>query len=191
MKQYTYEIDKNRKIELNRTNGIQIKEFQIDDKGNYKDYIMVYEWDYGFSAYTEENNVSEVTFSFDYEHPLYFPLLHFLKDDKEIKIASDFKRAEYDDLCYFKISKDKDLIYLSFVNKIEKEQHDIEKFEYTIKNVAYDLRSKLDMKNTDIKERLCKFFRETVLLFTEENHQISIEEYMISKNKIKSRNKNN
>lgn len=155
-------INDKRILEIEKSNIIKIKETFLEEP--YKDYIMIYSDDYSFSGFIDNININEITFDFDINHPLYNSLLCLLRDDKEIKIASDFKEFIYDELCYIKIYIENDIIYISFVNNIKEEKNSIEKFDYEIKNIMFDLRSKLDSNRTDIKDRINLFFNESVKL---------------------------
>ncbi len=185
MKEFKQNINKDRNISLTFLGRSIIIQESIMNNDVYEDYRLIYSDDYGFSGYSENTEKDELTFNFDIDHPLYYPFFHFLGDDKEVKISSDFKKEEYDDICYFKISRDEELISLSFVNYIHKYHYDCEKFNYEIKNVMYDLRSKLDYQRTDIKDRLCTLFREATRILTEEYHQVTMEEYMNKKKVFK------
>ena len=72
------------------------------------------------------------------------------------------------------------MITIHFINHIPKIDDSPLPFNYVIINTMHDGRSKLDSRGTDIKDRLRIFFKEVIQLFTEEYHQITIEEYVDS-----------
>lgn len=182
MKEFKFKINDKREIVLCK-HGIsfQIKEFVYEDIP--KDYCLIYSSDYGFSAYIEDMEVEEVSFTFDADHPLYQPLLHFLNGDSEIRINSDFMDEEDDDICYMSISIADKIIILSFINRKIYKRRNMDKFNIEIKNIEFDLRSKLDRKGTDIKARLHDFFSESINILTEDYNKIKSEECLDSKEK--------
>lgn len=184
MAEYKYQIDNKRMVSLCQEDGvIQIRD-QLDEI-IYKDYIMMYADDYGFSAYSDNfAEVDELLFEIKPDNPLYYPFLIFLKGDNVVSFSSDFRKMEFDDISYIEVKNENGIIILKFVNKIPEEQNKIEKFDYEIKNIMFDLRSKLDSNNTDYKDRLHKFFLSAMSILKEEYHQISIDEYLY----IKTRN---
>ena len=52
-----------------------------------------------------------------------------------------------------------------------------------IKNVGFDLRSKIDCFKLDTKERLYKFFEDARTTLLEDYHQITIDEYLLTRRK--------
>lgn len=181
MTEYKYQVDNKRIVSLNQGDGvIQIRD-QIDET-IYKDYIMIYADDYGFSAHSDNfAEVDELLFEIEPNNPLYYPFLIFLKEDNVIRFSSDYKKVEFDDISYIEVKNENGIIILKFVNKIPEEQNEIEKFDYGIKNIMFDLRSKLDSNNTDYKDRLHKFFLSAMSILKEEYHQINIDEYLYIK----------
>ena len=76
------------------------------------------------------------------------------------------------------------IIKIEFINNLEDEHQVFERFSIFIKNIFFDLRSKIDVDGKDIKERLYFFFEEVYSLFDEEYHQMSIEEYLLKKDAL-------
>jgi hypothetical protein len=109
-------------------------------------------------------------------NPLYIPLLHLLNGEEEL-IIDDDDTSEINKK-YMKVYTEDDNINVEFINELGN-SFDIEKFNVFIKNIFFDLRSKIDSFRKDTKERLYFFFDEVLELFMEENHQISIEEYLL------------
>ena len=159
MKEYRYEIEDKRIISLQYIEGhTHIKEYMIKD-GTYQDYLLLLTDDYGFYGYCEDN-VDEIYFIYNEDHPLYTPFLHLLGDSDKFRILNDYKREEYDELCYIDITRVGELIELKFVNKIEKDKNDIDKFNFIVISIFDDLRSKT--WNTDSKDRIHRFFNEAI-----------------------------
>ena len=121
------------------------------------------------------------TWTCDINHPLFFPLFHLLDHDNELLIDDDDTRE--DNIKYMLIYKSEDKIYIDFVNNLKDEAHinSVEKFHVFIKNITFDGRSKIDKDNKDTKKRLFTFFNEVNPLLTNDYHQISIEEYILTK----------
>jgi len=67
-------------------------------------------------------------------------------------------------------------IYIDFVDK------SIDSFQVSIKNIGKDGRSKIDMYNKDTKRRLFLLFSKINSILTNNNLQVSIEEYMLRNN---------
>lgn len=116
--------------------------------------------------------------TFDKNHPLFIPLLHLLDGEEEL-IIDDDDTYELNEK-YVKIYRNDKNINIDFINNLIKDDS-IEKFNIFIKNIGFDLRSKIDCQNKDTKERLSLFFKEVYLRINEEYHQITLEEYLIDK----------
>ena len=145
-----------------------------------KSYTLSKWDDYGFNAFIpNDTNLSEVTFDFDINHPLYFPLLHLLSEDKKL-IIDDDDTLELNKK-YLEIINLDDKIRISFINKLNDFNYYEQKYYVFIKNICFDGRSKIDQQYKDTKERLHKFFNECIDVLTEEYHQVTIEEYMVKK----------
>ena len=136
------------------------------------------QWDdYGLNAWTDDENVSKISFEFDINHPLYLPLFHLLNYDKELLIDDD--DTIEDNKKYMLISRKDNKIYIDFVDN-ENYDYSSEKFHVFIKNICFDGRSKIDRYNKDTKKRLHLFFNEVNKILTSDTHQISVEEIMIN-----------
>lgn len=158
-KSYSYEIEDKRVVSLQYVEGHpHIKEYMIKND-TYQDYLLLLTDDYGFYGYSEDN-VDEIYFVYEEDHPLYNPFLNLLGKDDKFRILNDYKREEYDDLCYIDITKVGSSIELKFVNKIEKDKNDIDKFNFIVINILDDSRSKT--WRTDSKDRIHKFFNEAI-----------------------------
>lgn len=176
---YYNQEENDRKVELFLDGETTICDSILDENG-YKDYSFVRSSDYTFNAYSD-TDTDEIDFTIDPSHPLFMPFLHFLGNKKEIRVHSDFRREEYNDLCYIGVKFVDDEMLLSFVNKIPGEKNSIDKFNYCIINVMYDLRSRLDSENTDIKDRLNMLFNESTEEMTSEYHQMNVFELVRKK----------
>lgn len=134
--------------------------------------------DYAFDAWPNNSDFSTdtVMFEIDINDPLFFCFHRLLEGIEELVIDSD----EYEDNI-------KKLIIRKMNNNIELEfrsnypKNAVDKFQIFIKNIAFDLRSKIDVQEKDTKERLFKFFEDVEQTLLEEYHQISIDEYVLMK----------
>ena len=180
MKEFTKKINDQRNVTLSFYDGNVLIRDEYSNGKTYNSYDFIVGNDFSISAYCDDIDSEELTFTIDIDHPLYYPLLHFLRNDNQIKINCDTRRDEYDDICYISIAKEEEMITIHFVNHIPKIDDFPLPFNYVIINTMHDGRSKLDSRGTDIKDRLHIFFKEVIQLFTEEYHQITIEEYVDS-----------
>ena len=85
------------------------------------------------------------------------------------------------------IKKDEDLYKFIFINNLENNEYQSQKFRVFIKNIGPDCRSKIN--DVSIKYRIVDFFKEVEEALLEDYHQITFEEY-IEFNKVKKRVKN-
>ena len=144
--------------------------------------LQFFRWDdYGINSYTKMDfedykKATKESHVIRKNNPLYIPLLHLLNGNKELIIDDD--STEELNQKYMKIYLDGENINVDFIYNVTKD-HDIEKFNIFIKNVTYDLRSKIDCQGLDTKERLYFFFKEMIERFREEDHQMTTEEYML------------
>lgn len=152
---------------------LNIVKFSRWDDYNFSSY-----YDYDIS-YEEEKKINKQSHTFEKNHPLYIPLLHLLNGVEELIIDDD--ETQENNKKYMRIYTDQDNINIDFINNLEKEL-ELEKFCVFIKNIGFDLRSKIDCLGIDTKERLYFFFQEVYERIIEENHQITIEEYLLDKN---------
>jgi len=183
------ELDNGRVIILSIVPGLACSTITLQEgflvNDNLEKSYTLSKWDdYGFNAFSYEDK-NELSFDFDINHPLYFPLLHLLNED-ELLIIDDDGTAELNKK-YLEVKKINDIIQITFVNKLDLESDmDFEKYNVFIKNILYDGRSKIDQQYKDTKERLIKFFDECINVLTEEYHQVTFEEYMVKKKVLKS-----
>ena len=152
-----------------------------------KNYELSQWDDYGLNGWiNDDNEVIKISFDFDINHPLYFPLLHLLNDDNELLIDDDSTRE--DNKKYMLIQKEKNKIFVEFINKLESTDM-LERFHVFIKNIGPDGRSKIDQNYKDTKIRLFNFFNEVYDVLINDYHQISIEEYLLKKDANDDNNK--
>ena len=131
--------------------------------------------DYGLNGWIDDDDeVKNISFDFDINHPLYYPLLHLLNNEDELLIDDDSTR-EYNKN-YMLVHKDEDKIYIDFIDERPIENHIIDRFHVFIKNILYDGRSKIDQNKKDTKERLYNFFNEVNSILINDNYQISNDE---------------
>ena len=120
-------------------------------------YLSMWD-DFSFNAYVNNYNISEITFTFNKNHPLYNPLKKILNTDNNLLIDDDLTLK--DKMKYLNISMSNNVILLSFVNKLSNQDYYSKKFNVFIKNIMPDCRSKIDRQYLDTKEHLCHFFNE-------------------------------
>lgn len=162
------------------THNIEVREYLQTKNGDLKVYGMQKKEDYYFNAFVpDEEQKFFTSFEFDINHPLYFPLLHLLNGDERLIIDDDDTRKIKEK--YLEIYLNKNKIVMSFINN--KEEIELDRFSVFVKNVAYDTGSKIDDEGLDTKIRLNNFFREASDILMNDNHQITIEEY-IAKQRI-------
>jgi hypothetical protein len=160
---YKCTFDDNSNLELLLENGLtQISYKKLDENNNYMDYTLSIADDFIFNACSDDYEQDELAFTINEDNPLYLPFYNLIEDNNNFKLTSDYKREEFDSLCYIEILKENNSIVLKFVNNIKEEHNSIDKFNFVIINIMYDLRSKLDQKETDYKKRLMIFFEEAI-----------------------------
>lgn len=178
-------IQENRVLVYRISAGTFIKTYTItegflENRNVLKTYSLSKWDDYGLNGLSfEDEEVHHLSFEFDMNHPLFFPFFHLLNYDEELIIDDDDTRDEYKR--YLRVHRDKDRIFMDFIDEVEDSSYFSERFHIFIKNILYDGRSKIDQKQKDTKLRLSAFFKEAHQVLTEECHQISIEEWMVRK----------
>ena len=178
-------LDETKTISYN-VNGDSIPIHTITENNinNYPRNIQFCKWeDYCFKSwyalcYEDYKLVKNESHNFDKDHPLYLPLMHLLNGKKELIIDDD--ETQELNKKYMRILFDDGIININFINKFNNDDS-MNKFSIFIKNVNFDLRSKIDCQKLDTKERLYFFFEELYTLF-DEYHQTTIEEYLLSNN---------
>jgi len=155
----------------------------------YKDYYENNElikgftfcmWDdYAFDAWPDYNDYSKekITFVIDEKDPLFYCFHKLLKENKELIVSSDEYEENIKCFCIRKMDDNK--IILEFISKCEK--NTVNKYRVFVKNVNFDLRSKIDIEKKYTKKRLNQFFIEAQEILLNDYHQISIDEYMLVK----------
>ena len=145
--------------------------------------------DYGFNALVvddeEHKKRNFVSFDIPFEDPIYFCFHRFLNEKEEIVIDTDDLEEENFKTMTIRRKENFD-IEIIFDNRLNFDDFSIEKFHVFIKNVMHDIRSKIDCNKYDTKGRLARFFQDVTSVMTEECHQITIDEYLLTK---KYRNK--
>ena len=146
------------------------------------DVIKTYrlsQWDdYSFNGWiNNDEGTQKISFEFDINHPLYLPLFHLLNYDDELLIDDDDTRE--DNKKYMLIYKNREKIYIDFINDLTHTHYSSQKFHVFIKNIVFDGRSKIDQDRKDTKKRLNVFFNDVHNILTNDYHQISIEEWLI------------
>lgn len=136
------------------------------------------QWDdYAFDVYIDNSDFSQksVKFIIDINDPLFFCFHRLLEGIEELVIDSD----EYEEnMRMLFIRKNANLdIELEFKSTYPEEV--LEKYTVFIKNTGFDLRSKIDCYGLDTKQRLFDFFENAKDALIEENHQITIDEYIL------------
>lgn len=157
------------------------------DTKDIKKNIRFSRWDdYSFKSwysmkYEDYELLKNELHIFEKNHLLYLPLLHLLNGEKEL-IIDDDEVKELNEK-YMKIFFDGENINIDFVNNLDKNPF-FDRFSVFIKNIGFDIRSKIDCLELDTKERLYFFFNEVLDLFKEEYHQMTIEEYLLNNNQL-------
>lgn len=152
--------------------------------GEYvKDFCLSMWDDYGFDAWVDDvetlKNASTISFDIPRYDPLHFCFLEFLGNNNEIVIDSD-DVEELNKKTLTIRKKENDVIELIFENLLENISA-CDKFNIFVKNVGFDLRSKIDSFHLDTKERLYQFFENARICLLDEYHQISIDEFMLTR----------
>lgn len=177
------EISDDRILDLYIGEGIiNISEGFIVDGNLKKYYDLTRTMDYSFNAssYDDEYELNEIQFEFNIKHPLYSPLNNLL-NNKNTLIIDDDDTVELNKK-YIKISKNEDKIILSFINELS-DNLELEKFSVFIKNIMFDLRSKIDDQQLDTQDRLHTFFSESIKTIKEEYQQNTIEKSIVKRKK--------
>ena len=138
--------------------------------------------DYSFESwygidYEKYKSLKNEFHTFEKDHLLYIPLLHLLNGEEELIIDDDETREL--NKKYMKIFFSSDYIGIDFIYNFDEDPVISDKFSVFVKNIGFDLRSKIDCVEKDTKERLYFFFGEVFNLFDEEYHQMTIEEYLL------------
>ena len=181
--------EKNIQVDDNRTLRIIMDEESIIAKTTIAEgfmengklvggYTLVKSHNYSFTGWDKNDKGKEmISFEFDINHPLYIPLFHLLNYDDELIIDDD--NAIEDDKRHILIRREKDKIYLDFVNKYSEKNKGLEKFYIFIKDILPDGRSRVSQKGKDTKERLPIFFREAFNKLINDYYQIGMEEWIL------------
>ena len=161
------------------------------ENGEYvKDFCLSMWDDYGFDAWIDNietlQTATQLSFVIPFDDPLYFCFLKFLRDDREFVIDSD-DVSELNMKTFTIRLNDNDEIELVFENKMPNISA-CDKFNLFIKNIGFDLRSKIDCFNLDTKKRLYELFMDAKTAILEDYHQITIDEYMLIRKREKQKN---
>ena len=177
------QINDNRVLIYSVVEGYAKPTYRIDEgfieNGDIIKTYCLSQWDdYGFYGWiNNDEGIKKITFEFDIDHPLYFPLFHLLNYDEVLLIDDDDTRE--DNKKYILIYKKKNKIYIDFINNLFNNNYIIKKFHVFIKNIVFDGRSKIDRDKKDTKKRLIDFFNEVHSILTNDYHQISFEEWFL------------
>ena len=157
-----------------------ITEYFLENGEVLKTYSLSQWDDYGLNGWTcDDEEVHHLSFEFDMNHPLFFSFFHLLNYDDELIIDDDDTRDEYKR--YLRVHRDKDRIFMDFIDEVDDSIYLSERFYVFIKNILHDGRSKIDRDYKDTKLRLVDFFKEVHIVLTEMYHQISLEEWFLRK----------
>ena len=165
-------------MEHDDNSNIRYIEEKENGKRYHKGYIISGEESFIIYGYTNNINCQQLSFSFNVNHPLYFPLLTLLGENDRL-VINDFYSKQDDR--YAVIYEDKNKIKLKFINKIKNSDYR-ERFSINITANNLVLNSMPTRLNTfldNVKDNLFSDY-----------HQITIEEYISRKRTInKSNNK--
>lgn len=143
-----------------------------------KDFSLSMWDDYGFNAWInkQDDDINEVIFDIPVDDPLFFCFYRFLDNEEAITIYCD----ETSDSKFFTVRKKEDEgIELIFTSEMIRSQ--IDKFSILVKNICFDLRSRIDCEGKDTKKRLHNFFKEAIEVLQEDYHQVTIDEYILKR----------
>lgn len=138
--------------------------------------------DYAFDVFVwekEDRLKDEIVLTVDINDPLYFAFHELIFGLDELIIDSD--EYDYDIKTMIVRRNINNDIELVFRSKMPKDASD--RFSIFIKNVGFDLRSKIDCEGLDTKKRLSEFFKKIESNLTEEYHQLTIDEYVLIRKK--------
>jgi hypothetical protein len=155
---------------------VEIHKGYIQDKKEVKSISFLL-WDnYRFSAHTNEDNVNGLNFEFNSADPLYYALNRLLGNDAELTIDDD-EEIELKKK-YLNISRTYNGINIKFLNKKWQEDYYNSKYDVYVKKAS----SKAN--NNAIKLRLLNFFIDAETILLDDNHQVTLDEYMEDKRVI-------
>ena len=181
------ELSENRILIYRISEGYAKPTFTITEgfleNGNLIKTYSLSQWDdYGLNSWIDDDeDVTKISFEFDMNHPLYFPLFHLLNYDDQLIIDDDGTMEE--NKKYMLVHREEEKIYIDFIDLVEDDIYASERFNVFIKNIGIDGRSKIDQNYKDTKERLLIFFNEVYDIIMNDYHQTTIEEYIIKDSK--------
>ena len=181
------ELSENRILIYRMSEGYAKPTFTITEgfleNGNLIKTYSLSQWDdYGLNSWIDDDeDVTKISFEFDMNHPLYFPLFHLLNYDDQLIIDDDGTMEE--NKKYMLVRREEEKIYIDFIDLVEDDIYASERFNVFIKNIGLDGRSKIDQNYKDTKERLLIFFNEVYDIIMNDYHQTTIEEYIIKNSK--------
>ncbi len=177
------QVDDNRFLIYRITNGYVKPTYTITE-GFLEDGILLStyslsQWDdYGLGGWiNNDEGIDKISFEFDKNHPLFLPLFHLLNYDNELLIDDDDTKEKNQK--YMLVRREKDKIYLDFVDHLEDSDSFEERFNVFIKNILFDGRSKIDQEQKDTKKRLLTFFAEANNALINDYNQITMEESLL------------
>lgn len=155
-------------VSSDESDAIQIRDITTNRGYINNNYSFKKDKNYEINAYTINNNITELMFEINSEHPLYQPFINLL-GDKDIMIIDDDNTKE-NNKKYLMIKLINNNIVIQFVNNLtnNKNKFSYERFNIFIKDVHYNLNSKIDKKGLDTKNRLELFFEEVNNLIIKE-----------------------
>lgn len=157
--------------------SIRIEKDYIENNQIVKGFTLCQWDDYAFDVYIDNFDFSKesVKFIIDVNDPLFYSFHKLLEGLEELVIDSD----EYEEnmkMLFIRRINDFD-IELEFRSRESKKV--LEKYTVFIKNIGFDLRSKIDCYSLDTKKRLFEFFENAKNALLDDVHQITIDEYIL------------
>ena len=157
--------------------SIRIEKDYIENNQIVKGFTLCQWDDYAFDVYIDNFDFSKesVKFIIDVNDPLFYSFHKLLEGLEELVIDSD----EYEEnmkMLFIRRINDYD-IELEFRSRESKKV--LEKYTVFIKNIGFDLRSKIDCYGLDTKKRLFEFFENAKNALLDDVHQITIDEYIL------------
>jgi len=139
--------------------------FLTEDMENYISTLSFYKSDdFAICGDTSQDNPLQngrLEILIDNNNLFYEPLQKFLGNDESITIEDDMTPRKLGKKVIFERTKDNNIIIIFTYLELET----LNAYGINIKNILFDLRSKLDQDGTDIKSRIHTLFRDLYYIF--------------------------
>lgn len=139
--------------------------FLTEDRENYISTLSFYKSDdfaiYGDALEDTPLQNGELEIIIDKNNLIYEPLQRFLGNDESITIEDDMTPRKHGKKVIFERNEDNNILIIFKYLELET----LNAYGINIKNILFDLRSKLDQDGTDIKSRLHTLFSDFYNVF--------------------------